>query len=61
VELVHARLVELDVLFNVNLITVHNVSEAVRNLVSQVLLGLLILLRQQLSVQFGILLIKELA
>lgn len=45
VELVHARFVELNMLLNVYFVTVHDVSKSVRNLVGQVLLGLLILLR----------------
>lgn len=58
-QLVHSALVELNVLFNVNLVTVDDHSESVRDLVGKVLLLYLVHLGHQLLVQLGILLVQK--
>ena len=61
VQLVHARLVEFNVLLNIHLVAVHDVSQAVGHLVGKVLLRSLINKWHQIEVQFLVLLIEELA
>lgn len=48
-------------LLNVNFVTFHDVAKTVRNLVSEILFRLLVLLGHELSVKFGVLLIEKLA
>lgn len=58
VQFIHATLVEVNVLLNVNFVSVHYASKAVRHLIGQVLFLGLILLPHELLVKQIILLIK---
>ncbi len=58
VQLVHATLVEVNMLLNVNLVSVHYTSKTVRHLVGQVLFLGLVLLPHQLFVEQVIFLVK---
>ena len=61
VQLIHAAPVEVNMLLNVHLVTIHDASQAVGNLICQILLRLLILLWHQLSVQLRVFLVEQLA
>lgn len=61
VKLIHATLVEVDMLLDVNFISIHDISETVGDLVGEVLFGLLILFWHQASVELSILFIQKFA
>jgi hypothetical protein len=60
-ELLDARVVESDMLLNINLVAIHDVSKAIRNLISEIFLLFIVLVGHKRFVKLSIFLIEDFA